>query len=63
MDTTSFTIHPSYGAELYITEQGKIAICQDQPGIDDVTIVLTPAEARLAIEHIQQLLLQIEQES
>lgn len=62
MDTT-FTIPPSYGAEIYIGAEGHIVIRQDNPADGEITVILTPEEARLAIQHIQQLLLKLNQES
>lgn len=55
---TTYTIRPSYGAELYIGEEGDIVIHQDT-GRDAATIVLTPAEAEAAMKHIQQLLIEL----
>ncbi len=60
---TTYSIPPSYGADFVITEEGKIAIIQDQPGVDNVAIYLSAEETKQAITALQQLLLQLEQES
>ena len=60
---TNLIIPPGYGLEIDITEEGNIEIRQSQPTDPDTTIFLTPIEARLAIEHIKKLLLELESES
>lgn len=53
--STSYTITPTYGAEVFINEENNIVITQ---GEED-TVILTPAEAQLLVEYIQKLLLEL----
>lgn len=46
-------IDPRYGVEVYTSDAGKICIAQDQPGQDDVIVILHPDEARQVIKLLQ----------
>ncbi len=56
---TTYTIPPSYGAEIKINEEGNIVIYQ---GENDA-ILLTPGETEKVIAILQKLLLELRNQS